>query len=201
LMNRKEIAFIGQGVRAQYAGRLKDVLDEESPSMQLDYKGSTQFVPVQPGCWFISCASHFKSQRLDPILSPDGRVLSPQAALFFPYTSSFVLTHLWYENNLSDLPSRLHVVDHGYEPRKNYLCLAAIAAMSNFYLVLKHVMFSPTWSLRWLRYTGTWDSYHPWYKRAPMYMRVLTNGSKFLRAARQYVTTYQHALRSKEVKV
>jgi hypothetical protein len=89
------------------------VLHMRPVSSQTDVSASTEAasdaaelvtMELPPGSFLINCTDQIGEHvnRFDPIVSEDGLVLSPQAALGFSGPSAHALTHAWYLGVLGD---------------------------------------------------------------------------------------------------
>ena len=63
--------------------------------------------PVEPGAFIVNCTSHLVNLRHDPVLSCNGRVLSPQQLCGFTGPSANYATHLFYLGKLEKLWPRI----------------------------------------------------------------------------------------------
>jgi len=81
-------------------------------------------VRVPPGTFVVDCTDGVALSADDylPVVSPDGLVLSPQAACGFSGPSTHLLTHLWYLGRIDPLWRALPRID--FDRRKDKLGIA-----------------------------------------------------------------------------
>jgi cation diffusion facilitator CzcD-associated flavoprotein CzcO len=154
---------------------------EDNNEIAIHYR-SGQKQQISADSWFINCTGHLypKEEKIDPILSPHGKILSIQkttSAIFFTTMGGYFLPHLWFQDKFKEVPvNYFNQFDLIKKDKQAYLF--AISAQA----ILNLIHFSDALPLKLINECAlNYDKWFPLHRQLPFLLNILTNKKKYIK--------------------